>query len=70
MNKTLFAKELRASAFTFIIVAAVLAMYVVTIVAMFDPELGESLDAMMASMPDLFAAFGMAQPRQPCLIFS
>lgn len=69
MNKTLFAKELRASAFTFIIVAAVLAMYVVTIVAMFDPELGESLDAMMASMPDLFAAFGMAQPSSTLLDF-
>lgn len=60
MNKTLFAKELRANLFVFGIVFAVLVMYIAVIVSMFDPELGQSLDMMMASMPDLFAAFGMA----------
>ena len=60
MNRTLFAKELRANLFVSLIIAAVLAMYIGVIVSMYDPELGESLDAMMQSMPELFAAFGMA----------
>lgn len=62
MNRTLFVKEMRSSAFVTVVIAAVLAMYVAMIVSMFDPELGESLTLMMQSMPDLFAAFGMAQP--------
>ena len=60
MNKTLFAKELRANLFVSGIIAAVLAMYIGMIVSMFDPKLGESLDLMMQSMPEIFAAFGMA----------
>ena len=60
MNKTLFAKELRANLFVSDIIAAVLAMYIGMIVSMFDPELGESLDLMMQSMPEVFAAFGMS----------
>lgn len=60
MNKTLFAKELRANLFVSGIIAAVLAMYIGVIVSMFDPKLGESLDLMMQSMPEIFAAFGMA----------
>lgn len=60
MNSTLFAKELRANAFVAAIIAAVLAMYIGVIVSMFDPDLGASLDMMMESMPELFAAFGMA----------
>lgn len=60
MNKTLFAKELRSNLFLFGIISAVLAMYIGMIVSMFDPKLGESLDLMMQSMPDIFAAFGMS----------
>ena len=60
MNKTLFAKELRANVFVAAIIAAVLAMYIGVIVSMYDPDLGASLDMMMESMPELFAAFGMA----------
>ena len=60
MNKTLFGKELKANLFVSVVIAAVLAMYVTVIVSMFDPDLGESLDLMMQSMPELFAAFGMA----------
>ena len=55
MNRTLFAKELRANLFVSLIIAAVLAMYIGVIVSMYDPELGESLDAMMQSMPEMFA---------------
>lgn len=60
MNRTLFAKELRANLFVSGIIAAVLAMYIGMIISMFDPELGESLDVMMNSMPEVFAAFGMS----------
>ena len=60
MNKTLFAKELRANLFVSGTIAAVLALYIGMIISMFDPELGESLDAMMQSMPEVFAAFGMS----------
>ena len=60
MNRALFAKELRANLFVSLIIAAVLAMYIGVIVSMYDPELGESLDAMMQSMPEMFAAFGMS----------
>ena len=69
MNRALFGKEIKANLFVFVIIAAVLAMYIVVIVSMFDPELGASLDMMMASMPDLFAAFGMATPGTTLLEF-
>lgn len=39
-----------------------IALYIVTTLTMYDPELGESLNAMMESMPEMFAAFGMAEP--------
>ncbi|OUO92406.1 hypothetical protein B5F40_00430 [Gordonibacter sp. An230] len=60
MNKTLFTKELRAVLPSGGIIAAVLALYIGMIVSMYDPELGKSLDAMMQSMPEVFAAFGMS----------
>ena len=60
MNSTLFSKEFRASLPITGIIAAVLALYIACVVAMYDPELNKSLNDMMASMPDLFAAFGMA----------
>ena len=69
MNSTLFAKELRSNLFVFGIMFAVLVMYIAVVVSMFDPELGESLDMMMASMPELFAAFGMATQATTLLDF-
>ena len=46
MNRTLFAKELRANLFVSAIIAAVLAMYIGTIVSDVRPEAGQR-----ASMP-------------------
>ncbi len=69
MNKTLFAKELRANLFVFAALFAMLVMYIACIVMMFDPQLGESLNTMMASMPELFAAFGMASQATTLLDF-
>lgn len=69
MSKTLFAKEMRANLFVAGIIIAVLIMYIVVIVSMFDPELGESLELMMQSMPEVFAAFGMANQGTTLLDF-
>lgn len=69
MNKTLFAKELRSNLFVSAIIAAVLALYIGMVVAMYDPKLGESLDAMMQSMPEVFAAFGMSTQATTLLEF-
>lgn len=69
MNKTLFTKELRANLFVSGIIAAVLAMYIGMIISMFDPKLGESLDLMMQSMPEVFAAFGMTTQATTLLDF-
>lgn len=59
MNAVLFRREMKRSLPLLGIFAAVLAVYIGTIVAMFDPSLGASLDEMAQSMPQLFAAFGM-----------
>ena len=59
MNAVLFRREMKRSLPLLGIFAAVLAVYIGTIVAMFDPSLGASLDEKAQSMPQLFAAFGM-----------
>ena len=60
MSVALFARELRGSLPSLLVITAVLALYIVSIAYMFDPEVADNLDAVMAAMPDLFAAFGMA----------
>lgn len=59
MNLTLFRRDFLQNKLLIIIIAAVTAMYSIVVISMFDPALGESLELMMESMPDLFAAFGM-----------
>lgn len=59
MNRTLLAHELRSNAILFVIFLCVLAMYIGVVTGMYDPSLGDSLNALAASMPELFAAFGM-----------
>ena len=44
-------------------------LYESIIVAMYDPKLGESLNMMAESMPQLFAAFGMTDPGLTLLDF-
>lgn len=60
MNATLFLKEIKSNLFSFLVISAIQALYIASIVYMFDPEITKNLDAVMASMPELFAAFGMA----------
>ena len=57
---TLYCREMKANFILFLIFAGVLTMYSVMIVMMFDPKLGDSLRMMSESMPEIFAAFGMA----------
>ncbi|MEG0365422.1 MAG: ABC transporter permease subunit [Coprobacillus sp.] len=58
-NLTLFKKEIKTNYKILCIFLALIAMYSSVIVVMFDPELGNSLDMMAKSMPEIFAAFGM-----------
>lgn len=60
MNAVLFKKEIKSNWLLLVIFLAVLSMYSIMIMMMFDPELGDSLKAMADSMPELFSAFGMA----------
>lgn len=59
MNGTLFLKELKGTWKMLLIFFAVLAMYCVAIVSMFDPELGTALAEFEKVMPGMMAAFGM-----------
>lgn len=69
MLTVLFKKEWKANYKIFLIFIAILTLYTSVIVAMFDPKLGESLNAMKESMPQIFAAFGMTDPGLTMLDF-
>ncbi len=60
MIKPLLLKEIKANYKILIIFILIITMYGGIIVAMFDPELGKSLEMMAQSMPELFAAFSMS----------
>lgn len=60
MIKALIKREMKSGYKLLLIFMGVLTMYVSMIIAMFDPELGDSLSMFAESMPELFAAFGMA----------
>ena len=69
LNKTLFRKELKSNYIMLLIFLGVLSMYSYMITLMFDPKLGDSLNTMAESMPELFAAFGMADAGTTLLEF-
>lgn len=62
MLGSLIKREIKANYKIFIIFVMILSLYCSIIVAMYDPKLGESLNMMAQSMPELFAAFGMTNP--------
>lgn len=62
MIKALMLKEIKANYRILLIFTLIITMYGSIIVAMYDPTLGESLNMMAQSMPELFAAFGMKDP--------
>lgn len=59
MNLTLLKKEWKANALLLVLFLAVLSVYAVIVVALFDPKMSASLKMMTAAMPQLFSAFGM-----------
>lgn len=69
MNLTLYKREWKANWVMLVIFMGVLTMYATMIVSMFDPEMGDSLKVMAESMPEVFAAFGMADVGQTLLEF-
>ena len=69
MVKALFVRNLKTIYKPWIIFSAILTMYITVIIGMFDPALGESLNQMMESMPQLFSAFGMNAPGSTLLDF-
>lgn len=69
MNITLLKKEIKSNWLLLIIFLAVLTMYGVMVTMMYEPELGESLKMMAESMPEIFAAFGMAEVGETLLEF-
>lgn len=62
ISGTLLKREVKSGYKMILIFMGVLTMYASMIISMFDPKLGDSLNTMMESMPDLFAAFGMGSP--------
>lgn len=69
MSKALFKMEVKANYKLFLLFAGILTLYVSVISAMYDPKLGNSLNEMAQSMPELFAAFGMSNPGTTLLEF-
>lgn len=65
----LWKRELKANWKILVLFLILLSMYGSIIVAMYDPKLGESLQLMAESMPEIFAAFGMMNANATLLEF-
>jgi ABC-2 type transport system permease protein len=61
INRRLFKKGIQGSSVMVVIFMGVLAMYFTMLIYMFDPKLGETLQQMVAAMPQLMAMFNMDQ---------
>ena len=59
MNATLYKREIKGSVKLLLILAAVITLYVVVIINMYDPTLMAMLDGFVKLMPQLMAAVGM-----------
>lgn len=59
INWTLFQRELKAGWKLLVIFAAVLTMYVICIISLYDPATMAMLDGFTEAMPELMAAVGM-----------
>lgn len=69
MIRALFARSLRSVAGVLAALVAVAVMYVAVVAYLYDPEVSESLALMQEAMPELFAAFGMANVASTLLDF-
>lgn len=59
MIRSLMKQEVKANYKLYIVFLGVIAMYAVTLVAMYDPSLKDSLKSLEESMPVVLSAFGM-----------
>jgi len=59
MNFPLLKHEMLATAKLFCIILAVLMLYIISIVYMYNPEMSNTLKQLTATMPEMMAAFGM-----------
>lgn len=62
MSMPLLKMEMKANVKMLILFLGVITLYGGVITAMYDPEIGQGMNAMAESMPELFAAFGMQDP--------
>lgn len=69
MIGALYVRELKGGLILTGVIAAVLTMYTVLIIQLFDPQSADALDAMMKTMPAVFDAFGMGQDTTTLLGF-
>lgn len=65
----LFKRELRSCLLPTAVIAAVAALYAGVVIGMYDPEIGKSIALMRDAMPEVFAAFGMADQGTTLLEF-
>jgi len=59
MNFPLLKHEMLATVKLFCIILAVLMLYIISIVYMYNPEMSNTLKQLTATMPEMMAAFGM-----------
>ncbi len=59
MNKTLYLYEMKKSGIMLLVFSAIILMYVVCVIWMYDPEMMKSLKQMHDSMPQVMSAAGM-----------
>ncbi len=59
MNFTLFKREIKKSLPLLLVLGSVLAMYIIIVTAMYDPEMSQALELIAQTMPQLMSAFGM-----------
>ncbi|MFF2176683.1 ABC transporter permease [Lysinibacillus sp. NPDC058147] len=60
MNFTLLKHEVLATVKLFSIILAVLMLYIISIVYMYNPEMSNTLNKLTETMPELMSAFGMS----------
>lgn len=69
MIRALFTRSLRSVAVVLAVLVAVAVMYIAEVAYLYDPEVSESLALIQEAMPELFAAFGMANAASTLLDF-
>lgn len=69
MNLSLFKHEIKSNSKLLALFIAIITLYGSIITLMYDPKLGESMNSLAQSMPELFAAFGMKDPGSTMISF-